>query len=147
MLDEKDRRILEVLEKNAQLTTREIAKQINQPITTIHNRIVRLRREGVIKHYTIIPDYEKVDRGFLVYVLIHVSLPRLKEKKRTQHDVAKEIKRFSFIERVDVVSGGSDLIAVIRVKGVKEFDKVLLTKLQQVEGIEKTQSLVVIHEG
>ena len=48
---------------------------------------------------------------------------------------------------MDHVSGGTDLIAMIRVKDVSEFDKILLGKLQRIEGIEKTQSLIVIHEG
>ncbi len=50
------------------------------------------------------------------------------------------------MERVDIVSGGTDLVAMIRVKDVAEFDQVLLTKLQRIEGIDKTQSLIVIHE-
>jgi DNA-binding Lrp family transcriptional regulator len=46
---------------------------------------------------------------------------------------------------VDIVTGGTDLVAIIRVKDVEEFDKVLLGKLQLLEGIDKTQSLTVIH--
>ena len=84
--------------------------------------------------------------GAVAYVLIFANLQTLKQKKKTQYDLAKEIKYFDFVERVDIVSGGSDLVAMIRVKDVSEFDKVLLGKLQLVEGIDKTQSLIVIHE-
>jgi DNA-binding Lrp family transcriptional regulator len=50
------------------------------------------------------------------------------------------------VERADIVSGGTDIVALVRVKDVKEFDHVLLEKIQMIEGIEKTQSLIVIHE-
>lgn len=144
-LDEKDRQILEILKQHAEYTTRQIAKKTLLPVTTIHNRIKKLRNEEIIKKYTIKVDYEKIGENFRAYILISVNLPFLKEKKKTQHDVAKELRRFSFVERVDIVAGGTDLIAIVRVSTVKEFDEVLLGKLQLVEGIEKTQSLIVIH--
>ena len=144
-LDTKDKKILEILEDHADYTTRQIAKKTLLPITTVHHRIRKMKESGVIKKYTIEPDYEAVDKGLLVYVLVHVPLPILKQKKKTQYDIAKEVGRFYFVERVDVVTGGADLVAVVRVQDVKEFDTVLLSKLQLVEGVEKTQSLIVIH--
>ena len=80
-------------------------------------------------------------------MLISANLGVLKQKKKTQYDLAREIRHFPFVERVDIVSGGTDLVAMIRIKDVEEFDKVLLGKLQIIEGIDKTQSLIVIHEG
>ncbi len=74
-----------------------------------------------------------------------MNLELLKNKKKTQYDVLHALVRFPFVERADIVSGGTDLVAFIRVKDVGEFDSCLLGKLQLVEGIEKTQSLIVIH--
>ena len=62
------------------------------------------------------------------------------------HDLAKQINMFPFVERVSTVSGGTDIVAFIRVKNVEEFDTILLRKLQLVEGIDNTQSLIVVHE-
>ena len=146
-LDEKDKKIIEVLKNHSDYTTRQIAKKTLLPITTIHNRIKKLKKEKIIKKFTIELDNSKVDKGLLVYILISVSLPLLKQKKKSQHDISKELKKFYFVEKVDVVSGGTDLIATVRVKDVNEYDKVLLNKLQSVECIEKTQSLIVIREN
>jgi len=144
--DEKDLKIIEVLQQHGDYTTRQIAKKVLLPITTVHNRIKKLKKEKIIKKFTIELDYKIMNRSFLVYLLISVSLPILKQNKKSQYDIAKEIRKFYFVDKVDIVSGGTDLIATIRVKDVEEYDKVLLKKLQQVEGIEKTQSLIVIHE-
>lgn len=145
-LDEKDQNILEVLKEHADYTTRQVAKKTLLPITTVHNRIKKLRKEKVIEKFTVKLDHKKIGKGFAAYVLISANLPLLKQKKKTQHDLAKELKKFSFVERVNIVSGGTDLIATIRVKDVEEFDKVLLGKLQLIEGIDNTRSLIVIHE-
>ena len=147
IIDEKDNKVLEILKEHSDWTTRNIAKKVNLPITTVHNRIKRLRKEGVIKKYTIETDNRKLERNFVAYVLISANLQNLKQKHKTQYDLAKELRKLWFIERVDIVSGGTDLVAIIRVKDVDEFNDVLLGKMQLIEGIEKTQSLIVIHEG
>ncbi|MBI2125648.1 Lrp/AsnC family transcriptional regulator [Candidatus Woesearchaeota archaeon] len=145
-IDEKDRRIIEVLKEHADYATRQIAKKTGLPITTVHNHIQKLKKEKIIKRFTVDLDYHKLQDGFRAYVLVSVNLSLLKEKKKSQYDVSKELKQFSFVERADIVSGGTDIVATVRVKDVAEFDQVLLTKLQRIEGIEKTQSLIVIHE-
>ena len=147
IIDEKDNKVLEILKEHSDWTTRNIAKKVNLPITTVHNRIKRLRKEGVIKKYTIETDNRKLERNFVAYVLISANLQNLKQKHKTQYDLAKELRKLWFIERVDIVSGGTDLVAIVRVKDVDEFNNVLLGKMQLIEGIEKTQSLIVIHEG
>jgi len=145
-LDDKDKKILEVLKDHGDFTTRKIAKKTLLPVTTVHNRIRRLKQEKIIKKFTVDLDYGKVGRGFLVYVLISANLPLLKQKQRSQCDLAKSLMKYDFVERVDIVAGGSDLIAVIRVKDVEEYDKVLLSKIQMIEGVDHTQSLIVLHE-
>ncbi len=144
-IDEKDRMILEVLKEHADYTTRQIAKKTLLPITTVHHRIQKLRALGVIEKYTIEVDSAVVGEGFAAYVLVSVNLPLLRLKKKTQYDVVRDLKRFSFVKRADIVSGGTDVVVFLRVRDVAEFDSVLLGKIQLVEGVEKTQSLIVIH--
>ncbi len=144
-LDEKDLQIVEVLQEHGDYTTRDIAKETLLPITTVHNRIQKLKTDGIIKKFTIEVDPDAVGKGFKVYVLISVNLEQIKQLKKSQYDIAKELKSFYFTERVDVVAGGTDLVCIVKVKDVKEFDKVLLDKIQKVDGIKETKSMVVIH--
>ncbi|MFH1401265.1 MAG: Lrp/AsnC family transcriptional regulator [Nanoarchaeota archaeon] len=146
-LDEKDQKILSELRQRSKATTRQIARKTLLPPTTIHNRIRRMVKEGIIRRFTVELDPDKVGRGFIAYILISASIQALKAKGRTQYDVVKELSRFDFIERVDIVSGGTDIVAIVAVEDVKEFDKVLLGKIQLIDGIEKTQSMVVIHRS
>ena len=146
-VDDKDLRILEVLRDHGEYTTRQISRKTGLPATTIHNRIRQLKSEGIICRFTIDLNYQRINRSFVAYVLISANLQMLKQHNKTQHDLAREISKFNFVERADIVSGGTDLVALVRVKDVAEFDEVLLNKLQLIEGIEKTQSLIVLHEG
>lgn len=144
-MDKKDEKIIEVLKDHAEFTTRQIAKKTLLPITTVHNRIRKLRKEGIIRKYTVKLDNAKLGRNFVAYILVSVDLALLKQKHKTQHDLANELMKFYFIERADIVTGGTDMVVIMRVKDVEEFDECLLNKLQVIEGIDKTQSLIVIH--
>jgi Lrp/AsnC family transcriptional regulator for asnA, asnC and gidA len=145
IIDDKDQQIMEVLKEHSEYATRQISKKTLLPATTIHHRIKRLKQEGIIKKFTVSLDYDKIGLNFVAYVLISVNLPLMRQKHKTQYDLLKEIKSFGCVERADIVSGGTDLVAIVRVKNVEEYDKFLLGKLQLIEGIEKTQSMIVIH--
>lgn len=145
-LDEKDWKIIDILKEHSDYTTRKIAKKTNLPQTTVHNRIVKLRKEGIIEKFTIKLNHDKIGMTFPVQLLVSVDYELLKKQKKTQHDLAKEIKKMPNVERVDIVTGEFDLVVRARVKDVKEYDTFLLKKFQRIDGIAKTKSLVIIHE-
>ena len=89
---------------------------------------------------------EKIGKSFAVQMLVSVDYDLLKRQKRTQHDLANEIKKMPEIERVDIITGDVALLVRARLKDVKEFDQFLLTKFQKIAGITHTRSLVIIHE-
>ncbi len=144
-MDEKDKKILAVLKEHGDFTTRQISKKTLLPPTTIHNRIKSLKKEGVIKKFTIDIDNKKIDRGFSAYILISANLSALKQKQKSQYDLVRELKKIPFVEKVHIVSGGTDIVAFVRAKDVEEYDRILLEKIQMIEGIDNTQSLIVLH--
>jgi len=144
-VDAKDEKILELLKDHAEYTTRQIAKKTLLPVTTIHNRIKKLRSEGIIRKYTVRLDHTKLGNNFVAYVLVSTNLDLLKRKNKTQYDLISDIRKFYFVERADIVTGGTDIVVIMRVKDVQEFDECMVKKLQMIEGINSTQSLIVIH--
>jgi Lrp/AsnC family transcriptional regulator, leucine-responsive regulatory protein len=145
-IDEKDKQILEILQEHSEYTTRQISKRTLLPATTIHNRIKKLKKEKIIKKFTVDLDYKQLDKGFSIIVLVSVDYKSLRELKKDQHQLAKEIKMLPEVDEVSVVTGGTDIVIRVRVKDVEAYDQFLLKKFQNIPGIDKTQSLVVIHE-
>jgi len=146
-LDDKDKKILEILKEHSDYTTRQIAKKLILPITTIHNRIKKLKKEKIIKRFTIEVDNKKIEKGFSAILLVSVDYKALRELKKDQHKLAKEMGYLDEVEVVDIVTGGTDIVVKVRVKDVEEYDNFLLKKFQSIPGVDKTQSLVVIHEN
>ena len=67
MLDETDKKILELLQKDAQLTHKDMATQINLSLTPVHDRVKRLEKEGYIEQYVALLNKKKVGNHLTVY--------------------------------------------------------------------------------
>ena len=143
-LDDKDLRILELLKENAKLTTHQISKKTAIPITTVHNRIKKLEQEGIIKRYTLVLDHAKLGRPMLGFVLVTVTYTLPSGKKISQEDAAKKIRALAGVEAVYIVTGGTDIIVKVRVKGVDELNDFVVRKLRTVDGVDKTQTMIVL---
>ena len=63
MLDDTDRRIIEVLERDARTSLRGIAEEVGVSLGTVSNRVKKLEENRVIKEYRVILDSEKVGCG------------------------------------------------------------------------------------
>ncbi|MBN1175708.1 Lrp/AsnC family transcriptional regulator [Candidatus Woesearchaeota archaeon] len=142
-MDDKDWKILEMLENNAKLSNSQIAKKTTIPITTVHNRIKRMESEGIIKQYTIKLDYEKINKPILAIILIEVNYNTTSKNKISQSEVAKSIKKIG-AQSVDIVTGGTDIVIKVRTKSVQELNEFIINKLRNIEGVDKTQTLVVL---
>jgi DNA-binding Lrp family transcriptional regulator len=144
-IDEKDLMILDVLEEHGEYTVRKIARKTRLAPTTVHARIKKLRKMKVIKRYTIDVDRKKLGLMVGAYILVSADLKHLKQKHRSQYDLAKEIEKLPGVRSVHIVTGVSDIVVRVRVKDMEEFDKLLLSKLQMLEGVANTQTMIIMH--
>lgn len=146
-IDEKDLAILEILEAHAEYTIRQIAKKTLLPPTTVLHRIRKLKESGVIRRYTIETDSRKLGKVISAYVLISVDLKSLKEKGRTQYDVARELRKTGRFEKVDIVTGESaDIIVRLHSADMEDFNSVVLERIHGVYGVAKTTSMIIMSE-
>lgn len=143
-LDEKDLQVLEELKENAKRTTGQISKRINIPITTVHNRIKKLEKLGIIKRYTVEVDYKKLEKPLAAYVMVQVIYMLPSGVKVMQEDVAKEIKSLPEVESVELLTGTTDILVKVRVKDVDELNDFIIRKLRKIEGVDKVQTSVVL---
>ncbi len=138
LVDEKDRKILEILKENSSLSTYKISKKTLIPVTTVNNRIKKLKKMGIIKRFTVEIDKTKLGFNLSAYILIHVSLKELKETNTTVKDLLKAIKMNPIIESADNVTGDIDIILKIHAKDIDEIDNYVVNTLTRYKGIEKT---------
>ena len=72
-LDDTDRSILDVLQREGRISNSELADRVQLAPSSCHRRVQRLESEGFIRDYVALVDARKVDRGTTVYVEITLS--------------------------------------------------------------------------
>jgi len=142
-LDGKDFAILELLQKDCSKSKKKIAKKLALPLTTVHNRIAKLEREGIISAYRAKVDWKKLGYDVSAFVQITVNYPN---KDYSQEDTARKIRALHGVESACIVAGTTDIIAKVRTKNTDDLNDFLLNHLRKVSGIDKTTSIVVLKE-
>ena len=146
MLDEKDSIILDILKSDAHLTINQINRVTNIPVTTIHNRIKKMEKEGVIKRYTIEIDHKRVGKEIQAYILLTVNYTLPSGRRIHQMDIAHSIKSLPQVEEVKILAGATDILIKIRTRNIDELNNFVINKLREIEGVDKTQTMIVLNE-
>ena len=118
-----------------------IAKKIMEPSSTIHYNIKNLEKEGAIKTYKAVFNYEKINEGFCAYLFIKLT-------SRAGADPDKllgEFSRYEEVESADILAGQWDIILKIRTKNQDEYYNVLKNILTR-EGIESSTSFISLKQ-
>ncbi|MCX6770056.1 MAG: Lrp/AsnC family transcriptional regulator [Candidatus Micrarchaeota archaeon] len=143
-LDEIDEGILALLEKDAKMRMHIIAKKLGVPASTVHHRIKRMEKEGVIEGWGVRKGYKRMGYGVKAHVLVFVDVTVLKRLKKTQQDIAGALSKIPEVESAEIVTGEADLIISVRARDMDDYRRILLGKIQAVEGITETKTMMVI---
>ena len=136
-LDNVDKEIINTLIEDSTLSYREIAKRVKVSVATVMNRVNKLKKEGIIKRYTTIIDYEKI--GFDVEVLIEIRI-----SKGKLFQVEKEIAHHPNVFAVYDLTGDFDAGILARFKNRRQMDN-FLKKIQTYDFIERTNTRLILN--
>ncbi len=139
MLDEKDTAILEKLIEDSRRTTKAIAKDLDIPRATVHDRIAKMEQKGVIRRYTAVPDYVQLGAGVSAFILVQFG----SESGISQRDTADEISTIAGIYEVHMISGEYDMLLKVRGASMEEIGGLVIDKLRDVKGVARTLTCAV----
>ncbi|ASJ02275.1 AsnC family transcriptional regulator [Thermococcus profundus] len=135
-MDELDRRILSLLQKNARLSYREIARELNVAVGTVYNRIKKMEETGVIKGFCVNIDYEKVGFGLTTVIGI-------KAEGREIVRIERKLAENPRVMQVYDVTGEYDIIIVAKFRDRADMNHFVKWVLS-LDGVEKTNTSVVM---
>jgi len=131
-----DQTLLTLLKANARMPTAELARRLGVSRTTVQSRMQRLEKAGVIAGYTLKLAADLTRRRITAHVLMAVN-PKQAEK------VMRALKAIPFVAAAYALSGGFDYLAVIQGETTQEIDAIL-DQIGRIEGIERTQTTIVL---
>jgi len=118
-IDEKDRKILEILSRNSRETLVNIAKEVRMSVDAVRMRIKNLVKSGVITGFTIIKSYKKL--GYPLKASILVKLQNLTEEKL--NSFINYLKRTPKVIVLNSIAGDFDFEIVVIAKSTSDLDK------------------------
>ena len=146
MMDRKDLKIIEILKQKGQISAQQISKETGIPVTTVHNRIKSLTKNGVIKGYTVVLDSKKLGTMISAYIFLTVNYKLLKQKNTTQQELAEDLSKQEYVENTAMITGTTDIILKLRVPDIDQLDEFVTKYLRNVDGVEKTQTMIILSE-
>ncbi len=136
-LEELDKKILNVLNRNARMSFRLIAKELRISPTTLYNKVKKLEKSGVLKGYIPLIDRESVGYDFMAIISLRV-------RQDKDIEVQKAIAKFPQVGAVYEVTGDWDLILVCYFKGRDDLTNFLKKELP-LTNIERAMTHLVLN--
>ena len=137
-LDDLDLTILKMLEQDARLSYQELANQTGVSRVTIHERVRRLVQRGIISGF-----HTRLNPASLGYhVTAIVGLMAI--QGAASYQTIEDLKKIPEIEEVHVVTGRYDYLVKIRARNNEDLERILLTKIDQVYGFQRAETMVVL---
>jgi len=137
-LDDIDISILKLLQSDCRISLDHMSKILNVPKSTLHYRIKKLEKQGVIEGY-----YAKVNPAKLGKEYITITLVRAKYGPGYHKKVGEKLAKLPGVWGVYFVLGETDFVVLTRANSREDFLKVLEQMINSKE-IERTSTLAVI---
>jgi len=141
MIDSLDRKILDIITKNARIPYLEVARDCNVSGAAIHQRVQRLIRVGVIKGSEFKVDPVMVGFKTCAYIGLFLDNPgKYKE-------VIKKLKDIAEVIECHYTTGNYSLFIKVYTRDNEHLREVLTEKIQTITGVARTETLISLEES
>ena len=135
-VDELDLALLRALATDARQSQRALARTVEMSPPAVADRLARLERNGAIRGYRVDVDWAAL--GFPVVVYLAVTAGPGMDLSEIIH----AIRAMPEAQDMSVVTGGLDLLVRLRVRDHAHLRELLLTKIFQINGVQRTETFL-----
>jgi Lrp/AsnC family leucine-responsive transcriptional regulator len=134
-LDDIDLNLINALQHDASQRLEALAKLVKMAPSSVHERLRRLQREGILLRWTIDLDPTALGLGVLAFVGVRAS--------RACADLVKALEPIEAIEEFHSVAGELNMLLKVRVESTSALLG-LIERVRQIPGIESTETTIVL---
>lgn len=134
-LDRTDRILIAALQQEGRLRLEDLARRVELAPSSVHDRLRRLQRDGVIRRWTIEVAPEALGLAVLAFVGVRASRPC--------SDLIEALDQMREIEECHSVAGQLSMILKLRAASTEHLLEII-ERLKQIPGIESTETTVVL---
>ena len=140
-IDNTDLRILEILMEDAKKPFTEVAKKVFVSQGTVHVRMTKMEAAGIVERNTLKINYAKLGYDITAFIGIYL------EKSALYDQVLAKLKEIPEITNIHYTTGNYSMFLKIHCRDTNHLKEVLHDKMQQVEGIDRTETMISLEES
>ena len=141
-LDKHDLAILQVLQKNANISTQELADQVNLSKTPCWRRVRKLEELGYIKKYVALLDPKKLDLAVMAYVQVSM----LNHELSTLRTFDEFVEQSPYILDCNSTAGNFDYVMKVIAKDTEQLESFLMRDLLSVGVVQSTNTNLILRQ-
>lgn len=142
MLDEKDARILEVLQKDGRTSNVELARAVELTPSATLERVRKLEERGIIKGYTAVVDPPALDLGLLAFVFMRVD-DRDDPLGRAE-STAEALSALPSVLELHHLAGEDCFLVKVRARDTDDLYRILKDEFGPFKSIRGTRTTIVL---
>lgn len=139
-LDKLDFQIINEMMENAETSYAELGKKLAVSGGTIHVRMKKLQEVNIVKGTRLNVDIRRLGYDITAFVGIYL------EKSSLYNEVAAQLVRIPEIIRLNYTTGSYNMFLEIVCKDISQLKQVLHGELQNIKGIERTETFISLEE-
>lgn len=138
MIDDIDRQVATILQRNARTPTAEIARQVGMAASAVHERIRKLEERGVVQGYCAILDPHLLGRGLLAYVFVRA------DERVGAAETGELLALIPEVQEVHHVAGEDCYLVKVRVADTDALGRLLRERMGSIETVRSTRTTIVL---
>jgi Lrp/AsnC family leucine-responsive transcriptional regulator len=138
MLDDIDRVLLQILQRDGQVSYAELGSNVGLSASAVNDRLKRLKATGVLLRITAEVSPALLGREFLVFIL--VELADLKQEP----EFLKRIQERPEVLECHHVAGDYSYLLKLRLTGTGHLERFLSQQVKSIGGIQRTHSIIAL---
>jgi Lrp/AsnC family transcriptional regulator, leucine-responsive regulatory protein len=139
-LDNTDRKILEMLQRNSNITNALLAKEIGLSPAPTLERVNKLENAGVIKSYHAVIDPASVGLGVSTFVMVTLK----GHNKENIDKFMKAIEQVNEVIECHHITGTGDFILKTICADIAAYQQLMLEKVSNIDVVDSLQSMVIL---
>lgn len=133
--------LIQLLSANARLTSQQLAAMTGDTPKGVEQKIDALEKDGVIRGYKAIVDWDKTERDFCT---ARIELRVTPKSGMGFDEIAGTIAQFDEVESVELMSGGYDLGLTVTGKSFKDVAMFVAQRLAPLDSVVSTATHFVL---
>ena len=140
-IDSTDKRIIQLLIRDSRIPVLEIARDLKVSGAAIHQRLNKLKLNGIITGSQITLDYKALGYSTCTYLGIYL------EKASEYQKIITQLKAIPEVLECHYTTGNYSLFIKMIAKNNEHLMQLLTKKIQKIQGVNRTETFISLEES